>query len=82
MINLLYFSWVREQLGESRETVDTKAKTVRDLVTELRSRNNRYENVFSDLSGLCVAVDQNLVDFDTSLEGACEVAFFPPMTGG
>jgi len=27
-------------------------------------------------------VDQDLVEFDASLDGAREVAFFPPMTGG
>ena len=31
---------------------------------------------------LRVAVDQTLTDFDASLEGVREVAFFPPMTGG
>ena len=82
MINLIYFSWVREQLGKSKETLDTKATTVMELVEELRVRDCRYNNVFSDISGLCVAVDQKLTNFDALLEGASEIAFFPPMTGG
>ena len=35
-----------------------------------------------DLTALRVALDQELSDFDASLEGVREVAFFPPMTGG
>ena len=53
-----------------------------DLVNTLRAREERYEAAFSDLSALRVAVDQELSDFDASLAGAREVAFFPPMTGG
>jgi molybdopterin synthase sulfur carrier subunit len=34
------------------------------------------------MSALRVAVDQELTDFDASIKGAREVAFFPPMTGG
>jgi molybdopterin synthase sulfur carrier subunit len=38
--------------------------------------------VFSDLTLLKVAVDQEHVAFDCPLSGAREVAFFPPVTGG
>jgi molybdopterin synthase sulfur carrier subunit len=55
---------------------------VADLVEELRGREERYAMAFSDLSALRVAVDQELTDFDASIAGAREVAFFPPMTGG
>ncbi|MFV8558728.1 molybdopterin converting factor subunit 1 [Sulfitobacter sp. SBS6] len=81
-MNILYFAWVRERIGLPREKVDTSARTVLDLVEELRAREERYAVAFSDLSGLRVAVDQELADFDASLEGVREVAFFPPMTGG
>ena len=81
-MDVLYFAWVRERIGLPKETVTTEAKTVRDLVAELRSREDRYDVAFSDTSALRVAVDQELTDFDASIEGAREVAFFPPMTGG
>jgi molybdopterin synthase sulfur carrier subunit len=81
-VNILYFAWVRERIGLPREKVETSARTVLDLVEELRAREERYAVAFSDLSGLRVAVDQELADFDASLEGVREVAFFPPMTGG
>lgn len=81
-MNVLYFAWVRERIGLPREEVETGAATVAELVTELRAREERYDLAFSDLSALRVAVDQQLTDFDAPLDGAREVAFFPPMTGG
>lgn len=82
MIDVLYFAWVRERIGLPKERVETDAATVRDLVEELRAREERYEAAFADLSSLRVALDQELSDFDAALDGVREVAFFPPMTGG
>lgn len=82
MIDVLYFAWVRERIGLPRERVETGAATVAELVEELRAREDRYAAAFADLSALRVAVDQELADFDAPLDGAREVAFFPPMTGG
>lgn len=82
MIDVVYFAWVRERIGEPSERIETTAETVMDLVTELKAREERYNLAFSDLASLRVAVDQELVDFDAPLTGAREVAFFPPMTGG
>ena len=81
-MDVLYFAWVRERIGVPKETVETSAATVADLVSELAAREERYALAFSDLSALRVAIDQELSDFDASLSGAREVAFFPPMTGG
>ena len=82
MIDVVYFAWVRERIGEPRERVETQAATVNELVEELRAREERYAVAFQDLSALRVALDQELADFDAPLEGVREVAFFPPMTGG
>ena len=82
MIDVLYFAWVRERIGVPREQVATDAATVAELIEELKGREERYALAFSDLRALRVAVDQELTDFDASLAGAREVAFFPPMTGG
>lgn len=81
-MQVLYFAWVRERIGLPKETVETTAVTVMDLVEELRQREERYALAFSDLSALRVALDQELSDFEAPLEGVREVAFFPPMTGG
>lgn len=82
MIDVVYFAWVRERIGLPRERVETQAATVRDLVTELSAREERYAAAFADISALRVALDQELSEFDAPLAGVREVAFFPPMTGG
>ena len=81
-MDVLYFAWVRERIGLPRETVETEAETVADLVEELRSREPRYAAAFAETAALRVALDQELSDFDAPLSGVREVAFFPPMTGG
>ena len=82
MIDVLYFAWVRERIGLPKEQIQTNAKTVGELVEELKAREDRYAVAFGDMSALRVAVDQELTDFDAPLENVREVAFFPPMTGG
>jgi molybdopterin synthase sulfur carrier subunit len=82
MIDVMYFAWVRERIGEPKERIETDAATVMDLVEELRARGERYAAAFADVSALRVAIDQELTEFDAPLAGAREVAFFPPMTGG
>ena len=81
-MDVLYFAWVRERIGHPKDRIDSAPATVRDLVEELRAREERYAAAFADLSALRVAVDQELADFDAPLADAREVAFFPPMTGG
>jgi molybdopterin synthase sulfur carrier subunit len=82
MIDVMYFAWVRERIGEPKERIETDAATVMDLVEELRARGERYAAAFADVTALRVAIDQELTEFDAPLAGAREVAFFPPMTGG
>jgi molybdopterin synthase sulfur carrier subunit len=81
-MKVLYFAWLRERIGASREEVESAAATVADLVEELRAREPRYEAAFADLSAIRVALDQEMADFDAPLAGVREVAFFPPVTGG
>lgn len=82
MLTVLYFAWVRERVGLPRENVSTRAATVADLVAELIARDEAHALAFADLASLRVAVDQKLTSFEAPLDGAREVAFFPPMTGG
>ncbi|NCQ25516.1 MAG: molybdopterin converting factor subunit 1 [Rhodobacteraceae bacterium CG17_big_fil_post_rev_8_21_14_2_50_63_15] len=81
-MDVLYFAWVRERIGQPKERIASNPATVMDLVNQLRAKEERYAVAFADLSALRVAVDQELSDFDASLANAREVAFFPPMTGG
>ena len=81
-LDILYFAWLRERVGQPRERIETKAATVRELVAELAARDEWHAAALSDLTAVRVAVDQELTDLEAPLAGAREVAFFPPMTGG
>ncbi len=81
-LDVVYFAWVRERIGRPRDTLETEAATVADLVAELAAREERYALAFSDLSAIRVALDQELATLEAPLAGVREVAFFPPMTGG
>ncbi len=82
MIDLIYFSWIRERIGKSSERVETKAETIVELIEELKEKDVRYSEVFSDLGSFRIAINQELASFDASIIEAKEIAFFPPMTGG
>ena len=81
-LDVLYFAWLRERIGQPRERIDTDAATVRDLIADLSARDDWHAAAFADLAAIRCAVDQQLADLDAPLVGVREVAFFPPMTGG
>jgi len=83
-MTLLYFAWMRQQLGKNAETIELPAGvgTVRELAVHLCERGDTFANVFSDLTRLRAAVNQEYVGWDTPLRATDEVAFFPPVTGG
>lgn len=81
-IEILYFAWVRERIGYSKEIIETNARTVSELIDDLTARDESYKWAFQDTSLLRVAINQELSDITSSLKDASEVAFFPPMTGG
>ena len=82
-MKILYFSWLRECIGVSFEEYSTEQTTISGLIRELVNREPRYRKAFKNLTMVKVAIDQELVaDMETSIVGAHEIAFFPPMTGG
>ena len=81
-LDILYFAWLRERIGQPSERVETEATTVRDLVRELAQKDEWHAAAFADMLAIRCAVDQQLADPDTLITDAREVAFFPPMTGG
>lgn len=81
-LDVLYFAWLRERIGQPRERIDTDAATVRDLIADLSARDDWHRAAFADLGAIRCAVDQQLAELDAPLADAREVAFFPPMTGG
>jgi len=83
-VRLLYFAWVKQKAGISQEdvTLPGEVRDVSGVISWLKTRGEGYEAAFADLSVIRCAVDQEHGDFDTSVQGATEIAFFPPVTGG
>jgi|GEM_PF-58693 molybdopterin synthase sulfur carrier subunit len=84
-VKLLYFSWIRERLDRTDETVELPQTvlTVGDLLNWQKTRGEEFENVFQHDKVVRVAINQEHVDDrGVKIEGAHEIAFFPPMTGG
>ena len=82
-VKLKYFSRVREIIGKTSELVEVKSKNLQDLIEELQSMGEQYSVLKGENFAVYSAVDQNMVsDVKTSIKGATEIAFFPPMTGG
>jgi sulfur-carrier protein len=83
-VKLRYFAWVRERIGVPEEDVDLPAgvATVGDLVAWLTKRGEGYAYAFENPKVIRAAIDRNHVRADARLDGAHEIAFFPPMTGG
>jgi molybdopterin synthase sulfur carrier subunit len=83
-MKLRYFAWVRERVGKTEEDIELPAAvaTVSDLLAWLSSRGEDYAHAFANPKVIRVAIDRSHVRPDSALEGAREIAFFPPMTGG
>jgi sulfur-carrier protein len=79
-----YFAWVRERVGHAEEDIDLPASVanVADLIVWLSQRDEGYAAAFAEPTVIRAALDREHVEHDTALNGAREVAFFPPMTGG
>ena len=83
-MKVLYFAWVRERIGKAEETIEPPAavNTVGDLIGWLTTRGDEYAYAFESPKVIRAAIDHTHVKPETSIAGAREIAFFPPMTGG
>ena len=83
-MKVLYFAWVRERVGKAEEEIDPPAgiATVGEFVAWLARRGEGYAYAFENPNVIRAAIDRNHVRSDARIEGAGEIAFFPPMTGG
>jgi molybdopterin synthase sulfur carrier subunit len=83
-VKLLYFAWVRERIGKTEEQVAPPAEvaTVADLMTWPAGRGEEYAYAFENPKVIRAAIDRKHVQPATTIAGAREIAFFPPMTGG
>jgi sulfur-carrier protein len=81
-IQLRFFASLRETLGVSEEPWQTEATTVQALRAELCGRGAAFAEVLAPSQPVRVALNHTMVDESTALIEGCEVAFFPPVTGG
>lgn len=81
-IHLKYFASIRETIGQGSESVTTQAATLKALREELIARGGAYAEVLAHGRAVRMALNQDLCDESATLSEGCEVAFFPPVTGG
>lgn len=76
------FAWVRTQTGEPEFEYQSAAATPAALLTELIETRPGWAALAERQGEIRYAVNQAFVEADAPMEGAQEVAFFPPVTGG
>ncbi len=83
-ITLRFFASVRETLGAGQEslTVPASIDTVGALRGHLIERGGVWAQALGSDRALRMACDQVMCQPSASLHEGCEVAFFPPVTGG
>lgn len=81
-ITVKYFASVREAIGQASELRDTGAATLGELRSELIATGPVYAEALARGRAVRMALDQVMADEASLLESGCEVAFFPPVTGG
>ena len=83
-MRVLYFAWVRERVGKTDEEISPPAgvRTIAELMEWLAGRGEEYASAFENRKAIRAAIDRSHVRPDTTIAGAREIAFFPPMTGG
>jgi sulfur-carrier protein len=81
-INLKYFASVREAMGQGSEVLHTQATSLAALRDELIARGGAGGAALGRQHPVRMAIDHNMVDESVALTEHCEVAFFPPVTGG
>lgn len=83
-MNILYFSWIKDKLGKTKENIaiDQNISSVSELITFLESKDETYKEVFKDISSIRVSINMETANMDDPISIDDEIAFFPPMTGG
>jgi sulfur-carrier protein len=81
-LTVRYFASIREALGQGGETVETSAVSLAALRDELVARGGVYAQSLAHGKAVRVALNQVMSDESAALSEGCEVAFFPPVTGG
>jgi molybdopterin synthase sulfur carrier subunit len=81
-VRLRYFASVREAVGRGAEERETGASSLGALRQELVALGVPYAEALAPGRAVRMALDQVMADDGAALREGCEVAFFPPVTGG
>ena len=81
-LTVRYFASIRETIGHGHEILETDAATVDALREELLARGAAYQEALSANRAVRMALNQAVCEGTALLQDNCEVAFFPPVTGG
>ena len=81
-LTVKYFASIREALGRGGEALETSAATLAQLRDELVARGGAYAQSLARGRSVRVALNQIMSEESAPLSEGCEVAFFPPVTGG
>ena len=81
-VSIKYFASIREAIGQGSELRDTSASTLAALRDELLAASPAHAASLARGKAVRMAVNQVMSDESAPLREGCEVAFFPPVTGG
>ncbi|MBI1891752.1 MAG: molybdopterin converting factor subunit 1 [Burkholderiales bacterium] len=83
-IQLRFFASVREAVGTAQEKISLpdQIKTVGDVRQLLQQRGGAWAEALAEGRALRMALNQQMTDSAAVITEGCEVAFFPPVTGG
>jgi sulfur-carrier protein len=81
-VTIKYFASIREAIGQGSETRDTAATTLAGLRDELLGVSAAHAQSLARGKSVRMALNQVMSDESALLSEGCEVAFFPPVTGG
>jgi len=81
-VHIKYFASIRESLGRGSERWDTSATTLGELRVALVQRDSLDNHPLAPGRAVRIALQQRMCEEDALLTPDCEVAFFPPVTGG
>jgi molybdopterin synthase sulfur carrier subunit len=81
-VTIKYFASIREAIGQGSEVRDTAAATLSALRDELLAATPAHAASLARGRSVRMALNQVMSDETALLSDGCEVAFFPPVTGG
>lgn len=81
LVTIKYFASIREAIGLGSELRETAATSLAALRDELVASDSKYASL-SQGRAVRMALNQVMSSETAMITPDCEVAFFPPVTGG